>query len=510
MSAPPITILKAIADKNLFARRWFRNPESWSAWLAFLAALFCLPMTDDQLAIYQQCTGREAAPSIVHKAAWLVCGRRAGKSFILALIAVFLATFYDYTKYIVPGERGTILIIASDRRQARTIFRYIRGLLHGVPMLRHMIERETADAFDLNNNISIEIQAASFRSVRGYTVVAALLDEIATWRSDDSANPDREILAAIKPAMATIPNAMLLCASSPYAKRGVLWDAYRKHFGKDSSTLVWKAPTRTMNPSVPQSVIDDALEKDPAEASAEYLAEFRSDVEALCSPEVVAAATIAGRTVLPRIEGVGYVAFVDPSGGSSDSMTLSIAHMEGNRAILDLVVERRPPFSPDSVTKEFADTIRSYGIASCVGDRYGGLWPRERFAQYGVDYQTSPQTKSDIYLALLPLLNSGRVELLDSTRLAAQLCALERRTARGGKDTIDHSPGAHDDLINAAAGAIVAASQRAIHHIENFHVISIGKDGSVSGMPETVDQRSTTQKFYDYYSGGGPMWWGPC
>jgi hypothetical protein len=368
MSAPATTILKAVADKNLFARRWFKPPETWAAWMAFLAALFALPMTDDQLQVYRQCTGRESPPSIVAREAWLICGRRAGKSFVLALTAVFLACFYDYSRYIVPGERGTILVIASDRRQARTIFGYIKGLLTNIPLLRHMISRETAEAFDLSDNISIEIQAASYRTVRGYTLVAALLDEVSIWRSDDSANPDKEILAAIKPAMATIPNAMLLCASSTYAKRGILWDAYRKHFGRDGNTLVWKAPTRTMNPSVPQSVVDEALEKDPAEASAEYLAEFRNDVETFISREVVDAATVQGRTVLPRIDGVSYVAFVDPSGGSSDSMTLGIAHMEGTRAVLDCVIERRPPFSPDSVTKEFADTIRSYGMTSVTGD----------------------------------------------------------------------------------------------------------------------------------------------
>jgi hypothetical protein len=53
-------------------------------------------------------------------------------------------------------------------------------------------------------------------------------------------------------------------------------------------------------------------------------------------------------------------------------------------------------------------------------------------------------------------LNSGRVELLDHLRLQAQLLALERRTARGGRDTIDHAPGCHDDLANAVAGALVA------------------------------------------------------
>jgi hypothetical protein len=34
-----------------------------------------------------------------------------------------------------------------------------------------------------------------------------------------------------------------------------------------------------MNPTVPQSVIDEAMEEDPASANAEYGAQFRTDVE---------------------------------------------------------------------------------------------------------------------------------------------------------------------------------------------------------------------------------------
>jgi hypothetical protein len=91
------------------------------------------------------------------------------------------------------------------------------------------------------------------------------------------------------------------------------------------------------------------------------------------------------------------------------------------------------------------------------GDRYGGEWPREQFRKHGVEYAASGQSKSDLYRDLLPAINSGRVELLDNNRLLAQLANLERRTARGGRDTIDHSPHAHDDLANAAAGALVEA-----------------------------------------------------
>jgi hypothetical protein len=473
---------------------------SWENWFAFLAALFALPLRPEQLAVYQHCTGRSAPPTTPLSEAWLVCGRRAGKSFVLALIAVFLACFQEYRHFLAPGERGTIVIIAADRRQARTIFRYVRGLLNGVPMLARMVERETADAFDLTNSVSIEIQAASFRSTRGYTLIAALLDEVAFWRSDESANPDKEILAALRPALATIPGAMLLCASSPYARRGALWDACRKHFGKDSPVLVWKAPTRTMNPSVPQSVIDAAIEADPASAAAEYGAEFRTDVESFISREIVDAAVVFGRFELPRVDGCKYVAFVDPSGGSSDSMTLAISHMDGNKVLLDCTREARPPFSPDAVAKEFADVIKSYGITTARSDRYGGDWPKERFAVHGVEVRPALQPKSDIYLSMLPMLNSRRVELLDNPRLCSQLCALERRTARGGRDSIDHAPGAHDDLINSAAGSIVLAAQRTVQAIPLVAPIIVSLNEPI------VPGQSATAAFYEYYGVDAHRW----
>jgi hypothetical protein len=452
------TILDACCDRGVFGQRWFRDPTSWSAWFAFLRALFALPMGPEELELFRRCTGRDQAPPGGSREAWLICGRRAGKSLILSLIAVFLACFTDWSPHLTPGERGTIMIIAADRRQARTIFRYIRAMLRGVPMLNAMVHREVSDAIDLSNGVTIEILAASFRTVRGYTLVAALADEIAFWRSEESSNPDVEILNALRPAMSTIPNAVLLCASSPYARRGALWDAFRRHYGKPSPILVWKADTRTMNPTVPQSVIDEATDADPANAAAEYGGEFRVDVEAFVAREVVEAAVVPGRFEVPRIEGTVYQAFTDPSGGSSDSMTLAIVHVEGgNRAVLDAIRERRPPFAPDEVVAEFALLLKTYGVRTVRGDRYAGEWPRERFRAHGIEYQVAPAPKSDIYRDLLPILNSGRLELLDLPRLVSQICSLERRTARGGRDSIDHSPGGHDDVANCAGGAAVMA-----------------------------------------------------
>jgi hypothetical protein len=113
--------LRAIWDPKLF-KPWFRDPASWAAWFAFLRALFALPLPEDDLAIYQQCTGRTEAPTKPATEGWLICGRRAGKSFMLALIAVYLACFHQYRRYLAPGERATIMIIARDRKQSRVIF----------------------------------------------------------------------------------------------------------------------------------------------------------------------------------------------------------------------------------------------------------------------------------------------------------------------------------------------------------------------------------------------------
>ena len=114
----------------------------------------------------------------------------------------------------------------------------------------------------------------------------------------------------------------------------------------------------------------------------------------------------------------------------------------------------KPPFSPESVVSEFARLLKAYRVSSVTGDRFGGEWPREQFLKLGIRYEVSGKAKSDLYRDFLPLVNSRRVDLLDHARLVAQLCALERRTARGGRDTIDHAPGRHDDVANVVAGLI--------------------------------------------------------
>lgn len=461
MSVADVSLIEALDDPELFAPL-FQPASSWARWRSFLTALFGLPLSGEAFEHYKTHTGRDDVPSRPYREAALVCGRKGGKSRVLALVAVYLACFFDYSPYLAPGEVPTVAIIAADRRQGRIILRYVIGLLQSVKLLFPLIDGEPGqEHVTLVNGVRIEIHTNGIASPRGRTFVAIMADKIAFWRTTDSAaNPDREVIAAVRPGLLTIPTSMLLLASSPYSKAGVLWEAYRRHWGKAGArVLVWQATTEEMHPTVDREFIAEELANDPASAEAEYFARFRTDVAAYIDKEVVEGLVMRGRRELPPVSTITYAGFVDSSGGSSDEMCVAVGH-RGPRGegILDCVRGRLPPFSPDSVVKEFADLLKSYRVLTVIGDKYAGEWPIERFQHHGITYEVAEKNKSQYYVEFLPLLMSGRVELLDNQRMVNQLASLERKTGRGtGRDVVDHPSGHayHDDLANVCAGVLV-------------------------------------------------------
>lgn len=492
-----ISILDAVRDADIW-RPWFRDPETWRAWFVVLKVLFGLALDPDELAIFQRHTGRTTPHPDGYYDVCLICGRRAGKSLLFALVAAFFAAFYDWKPFLTGGERAVIMVIAADRRQASVIFKYLREML-SVPLLRGLIQRETSEVLELSNGVTVEIATASFKSLRGRSVCLGLCDELAFWMTDTGANPDTEIVGALRPSMATIPNARLLKASSPYSRRGILWSDFEKHYGvEDSRTLVWKSDSKSMNPTIDDAVISAAYEADAAHAEAEFGGNFRSDVSTLFDRDAIRRVTISGRLELPPARGVRYFAHCDPSGGSSDAMTLAIGHCEGETAILDAVRERRPPFSPEDVVAEFSALLRTYNnLSDTRGDRYAGHWVIEAFEKRGIRYEHSERTASELYLEFLPLLNAGRVELLDHRRGLAQLIALERRTSRTGRDTVSHPPSGHDDIANVISAVLVRAA------LEQEYTY----DDDQAPLTADEDYRLATQAFVLGQLTGRELYW---
>ena len=285
-------------------------------------------------------------------------------------------------------------------------------------------------------------------------------------------------------------------ASSPYAKMGVLWETFKRHYGPDGSpsVLVAKGGTRDFNATIPQSEIDRELERDRARNTAELLAEFRNDLESYVSYEVVQSC-IGSYFEMAPARSVSYYAFTDPSGGSDDSFTLAISHRDGERVVIDSIREVRPPFSPEQVIIDFVSVIKSFRLHSVSGDRFGGEFPREQFNKRGIRYVPSERNKSEIYRDFLPLLNSGNVTLPRNDRLIRQFCSLERTTGRGsGRDSIDHPPGQHDDVANCVAGAAVLCAAGGGYNLDLLGLATAWGDEPDAAEPSYFQQQAERQR----------------
>ncbi len=454
-----INIVEAIDDPSLFGP-WFQGP-SWATWRAILKAAFALPMSKRERELFRRVADREPPRKRVREL-WIIAGRRAGKDSVASAIAAWFGAIPDYSGLLRPGEAASVMCLAVDRQQAKIVLRYTKAFFERIELLHGLVTREHAEGLDLSTGAELSVLASNYRSVRGRSVACAVLDECAFWRSDESVSPDTETYAALVPGLATLPGSMIVGISSPHRRGGLLYEKYRAHYGKpDDDVLVIRAPSRVLNPTLDQKIIDDAMARDPDVARAEWLAEWRDDIATFLSRDLIENAVDTGVPVRPPRPDVRYVGYVDAASGvGKDSFACAIAHAEGEEIIVDLVHEIRPGFNPTSATAEVCALLKTYRISTVRGDKYAAGFVIEAHAKFGINYLYCDNDTSTNYLGALPLFTSGRVRLVDNERLVAQFAGLERRTSPGGRDRVDHGVGdRHDDAAAAVAGALVLATQ---------------------------------------------------
>jgi hypothetical protein len=223
--------------------------------------------------------------------------------------------------------------------------------------------------------------------------------EACHWRvDDDSPSNDAEVLAAAMPSLSMTPGGgILILASSPYRKSGVMFDRWRDLWGNDDAeALCWVAPSMTMNPVLPVEIVEAALEDDPAKNRSEYLACWREDLSDCVPSDCVDACTEWTVRERPYDGRNKYVAFTDAAGGTgSDAFGLVIAHRDKhNRAIVDVIRERKPRFIPALVVQEYSELLHAYGIREVVGDRFSGGWCASEFSVAASNINRATRTRA--------------------------------------------------------------------------------------------------------------------
>ena len=490
MTARAYQITDAIGDPKLLGAA-LGPIQSWQNWSVVLKAAFGLSLNAEEAQAFASVAGQRTPPTRRVRELWAIIGRRGGKSRIAAALAVFLAAFTRHK--LAHGEVGMVLVLGASRDQAQTVFSYVKGFLDASPILRREVANVTASEITLRNGIAIAVHSNSFRTIRGRTLIAAIFDEVSFWRDESSATPDTEVYRAVLPALATT-NGMLIGISSPYRKIGLLHQRYRDYFGIDGDeVLVVKGGTKVFNPTLSDATIETQRQADPTGAAAEWDAEFRTDISTFLDDELIDAAVEYGRPLelSPRPHPAFYRAFTDASGGvGKDLYTLAIAHKEGEHYVIDVVRGTKGKFDPQQVTADYAQLLKEYRIGSVTGDNYASQWVAGAWRDTGIVYVQSDIPKSQIYLECLPLFTRGLVRLPDHSKLLRELRLLERTAHRGGRESVDHPRGGHDDFANACCGVL-----RTLSNCLGFSLERMLDDGADNTKARQQSDADSWQRF---------------
>lgn len=465
-----MNIIQAISDKNLF-RKFLADKNgklgTWRNWNTALRLLYGLPIKSIYAKDVYRFTGRRLESfrpdGIGFNTALFLIGRRGGKSRIASIIGAYEATISGKESSLAAGETGLVSIISPSKKQGRIIKNYSRAIFDTTPMLENeVVPGGNKESFQLENGILFEILVGDWRAVRGYTLLACILDELCFFglTEESKVKNDTELVNAVKPSLSTL-NGKLIGVSTKYAKKGYAYRTWKKNFANEKSNiLVFEADTITMNPTFPQGIIDAALVEDLASARSEYLNQWRDDIKIWLPREVIESVVKKGRQeLLPRLLKHSYFAFADVSGGRVEDSALAIGHKWLGKTIVDSIRLYRSPHDPIAAIRDMSLQLKKFGIKRITGDNYAAEFVKSAFLANKIRYEKCPITASQLYIETLPIIGSGCVELLDNETLINQFAGLLRFTRSGGKDKITHGQGSKDDLSNAVAGVIYCTAK---------------------------------------------------
>ena len=363
-------------------------------------------------------------------------GRRGGKSSTLCRLAVVEALWGKHQ--IPPGDVGVVAFISTTRDEASQRIRTIKAILDALGVGYKPCDGgvELLDRF-----VAFKVYTATISGVSGFTGICIIADEVAKWKdADTGANPAAEVLASVRPTMATQPEARIILSSSPVGQ----WDAHYDAFEQgdtDFQITEW-APTWVANPTVTEAATH-TLEPDEAIRNREYGAIPAAEVEeALITSTEIDRSTRTDPLVIPAEPGHFYEAACDP-GTRGNAFTLAVATMRmtplGMRRSIVLAREWRGstarPLSPKAVLGDMAPVLKPYRIDVLWSDQYSGDALRDIAADLGlslVPVATTQASKNDMFKNAQTLIRTDQVDLPPDPQVKQDLLGIRRRFTRSG------------------------------------------------------------------------------
>lgn len=393
-----------------------------------------------------------------------VCGARGGKSYLLIALRLLWGMLVRDLSSLAPGQRAVALLIAQNDKLRREVVRYALGAVQSKPELAALLVGEpTADGFRLRRPdgqlVAFEtgVATAGGYGARGRSLTDFAMDEAAFFRDASFAVNDEEIFRA--GSARVLPGGQTIVASTPWAEAGLLYDLWKRNFGKPEDALVAHAPTLVVHDSeMTRAIVAREEARDPDNARREFGAEFMTGGTTV----FFEGSTLdAAETHPPEWFGLtpgDRVAAGADFGFRSDSSSLILAaHRDGLVHVYG-GAEKKPeqgvPLKPSVTVRDFARLID--GECSWVmADGHYRESISEHLDEHGLSYLAAPSTPADTYVRARMLLREGRIRIHGvefRTRLLQQLREVQGRPIAGGGMSIIHprwAKGGHGDLAAA-------------------------------------------------------------
>jgi hypothetical protein len=389
-------------------------------------------------------------------------GRRGGKSSSFSRLMVVEALYGHHD--IPPGDTGVGAIISTRLDEAAQRLATIQSILDALEIPYRPWGAGVMGIRIIGRRVGFRVYAASITGVSGFTGIFVLCDEVAKWRDRDTGvNPAGQVLASVRPTMATQENARIALSSSPFGMLDAHYDAYEE--GETAFQCTAFAPTWVANPTLTEEETK-AMEPDEGVWLREYAAIPQAEAEtSLLTELLIDRAMRAEAGDLPFCEGWSYVAAMDPA-TRTNAWTLTVAGQdreERRHVVLAREWVPKPglPLDPLTVLAEVAIHLAAYGLDTAYTDQHAVEMLRAMANQRKltlIEAAWTPTTKREGYEHVLKLAQANRLGLPLDSQVKADLLGIRKVITRSGVQyQLAEVRGRHADYAPAIAMAVADA-----------------------------------------------------
>lgn len=433
-------------------------------------------------------------PSTFRRQWVLRVGRRGGKSSSLCRLAVVEALYGEHQ--IPPGDIGIVGIVSISKSEAKKRLRTIKQILDVVGE-RHKPLSEGDGIELLSRPVAVQVLAAQIGSVVGGTWICGICDEVAHWRDKDTGvNPANEVLASMRPTMATMPKARMFLSSSVLGSE----DAHAKAFdeGETARQSVASAPTWVANPTLSEATTR-ADEPNERVWKREYANVPQAAVSSVFDNSRIDACFV------PRvIENAAQPILVLDASRGGDSFAWGAMRWcwsEG-RARLQLTHNGETP--PVSDAEDFTEVAIKYlvakarelGIDTVCADQYEAGALKVLFGQAGLTFWEHTWTNTSKRSAVDRLERMQRdrdLILCSSEKLKTQMRQYRERITRNG-ELVYGGSGPTDDYVQILMTGVMADAEKRLAQVEAPAIVhAVGSDEYWRAKEKAIEDRLVEQ-----------------